>query len=402
MILHVDGDAFFVACEIASRPHLRGKPVVTGAERGIASAMSYEAKALGITRAMPVFHIRKYYPEVIVLESDYKIYQMYSARMVAILRRFSENVEEYSIDECFAEISDDNPESIAKIIQNTLYEELGISFSIGVSVNKVLAKVASKHNKPKGITIIRKHEISSYVKTLPVSKVWGIGGQTSAMLSGLGIHTVQDFLDRGERWVTLNCAKPYHKIWLELSGIRVHDVCSRTSSPKSISSTESFPKIMSTKQFLFTELSRHVEDVTRKARGLSLVAGEVSFFIKTAFFTYKRERIILTQPHALESEILSLMKKPFEHMYDPRVTYRASGVTLHALRPQDAVSNDLFGGHKKLDSMGTVMSVADILSKRFGRGIVHMASSLESKRKKRTHMHMTRKRFNIPMLGKVR
>src|SRR3989344_3486200 len=104
-ILHIDGDAFFVGVETAKNPSLRGKLVVTGRERGIVSALSYEAKDLGIIRGLPIFEVRRKYPEVIVLPSDYDSYTEYSQKMFDIVRRYTEEVEEYSIDECFADLT---------------------------------------------------------------------------------------------------------------------------------------------------------------------------------------------------------------------------------------------------------------------------------------------------------
>src|SRR6185369_6203305 len=101
-ILHIDGDYFFASCEISLNPSLRGKPVVTGQERGIATSMSPEAKALGVHRGMPVFKIRKEFPQVIITTSNYKNYGIFAQRMYDIVRRYSPLVEEYSIDECFA------------------------------------------------------------------------------------------------------------------------------------------------------------------------------------------------------------------------------------------------------------------------------------------------------------
>src|SRR4051812_44262540 len=103
-ILHVDGDAFFAACEVAKDPSLRGKPVVTGKERGIVSAATYEAKALGIKRGVPLHDVHKICPEAIILPSDYETYSLFSQRMYAIVRRYSPSVEEYGIDECFADL----------------------------------------------------------------------------------------------------------------------------------------------------------------------------------------------------------------------------------------------------------------------------------------------------------
>jgi DNA polymerase-4 len=104
-ILHIDGDAFFASCEQAANPKLRGKPVVTGMERGIAASMSYEAKARGVTRGMRIRDIQKACPEVVLLPSDYETYSLLSTRFFAIVRRYTSDVEEYSIDECFADIT---------------------------------------------------------------------------------------------------------------------------------------------------------------------------------------------------------------------------------------------------------------------------------------------------------
>src|SRR5262249_23741042 len=104
-VLHVDGDSFFASCEIARRPWLRHKPVATGSERGIATAVNYVAKARRITRAMRPFEMRKVCPDIVILPSDYTAYRLYSQRMYEIVRRYTPHVEEYSVDECFADLT---------------------------------------------------------------------------------------------------------------------------------------------------------------------------------------------------------------------------------------------------------------------------------------------------------
>src|SRR5574340_840050 len=150
-ILHLDADAFFASCEQAIHPELRGKPVITGKERGIVAAASYEAKARGIKRGMRLFEVKKVCPDAVMLPSDYETYSLFSLRMFEILRRFSPDVEEYSIDEAFVDLtglrrSYHGPyEDIARNMQQTIEQELGISVSVGVSLSKVLAKIGSKH-----------------------------------------------------------------------------------------------------------------------------------------------------------------------------------------------------------------------------------------------------------------
>src|SRR3989454_10357021 len=148
-ILHIDGDAFFASCEQSRRPKLQGRPVVTGKERGIAASMSYEAKACEVTRGMRISDIRKLCPETVILPSDYETYSLLSKRFFAIVRRYTPDVEEYSIDECFADVTGLRRPlrmsylQIAERIKQDLDTELGFTFLVGLAPNNVVAKIAS-------------------------------------------------------------------------------------------------------------------------------------------------------------------------------------------------------------------------------------------------------------------
>src|SRR3989338_6963036 len=137
-IAHIDCDAFFASVEQSLDPKLKGKPVIVGKDRGIAAAFSYEAKRAGVARAMPLSEIKKLCPDAVFLPCDYESYSLFSQRFYAILRRFTPDVEEYSIDEAFAELSGlrrvyhTSYEAIAFDIKNTIEKELGITVSIGL------------------------------------------------------------------------------------------------------------------------------------------------------------------------------------------------------------------------------------------------------------------------------
>src|SRR3989338_8905070 len=145
-IVHIDVDAFFASCEQAVHPEYRGKPVVTGKERGIVAATSYEAKAKGVSRGVPLWEVKKLCPDAIILPSDYETYSLFSKRMFAIMRRFTSQVEEYSIDEGFADITGlQRPfhcsySAIALKMKSAIESELGITVSVGLSLSKVLCK----------------------------------------------------------------------------------------------------------------------------------------------------------------------------------------------------------------------------------------------------------------------
>src|SRR5439155_1614121 len=144
-IVHIDGDAFFASCEQARDPALKGRPVITGKERGIVASMSYEAKALGVTRAMRLFEVRKLCPDAVILPSDYETYSLLSKRLFAIVRRFTPDVEEYSIDECFADLTGLRRAlgmkyiTMAQKIKESLDAELGFTFSFGLAPNKFIS-----------------------------------------------------------------------------------------------------------------------------------------------------------------------------------------------------------------------------------------------------------------------
>src|SRR3989454_6025381 len=172
-IVHIDGDAFFASCEQSRRPKLQGRSVVTGKERGIAASMSYEAKARGVTRGMRLGDIRKVCPEAVILPSDYETYSLLSKRFFAIVRRYTPEVEEYSIDECFCDLTGLRRPlrmsylQMAERIKHELDTELGFTFSVGLAPNKVIAKIASKWQKPSGLTVIPGPRIHQFLKDLP-------------------------------------------------------------------------------------------------------------------------------------------------------------------------------------------------------------------------------------------
>src|SRR5512140_3887596 len=140
-LVHIDCDAFFASCEQAVHPELRGKPVITGKERGIVAAASYEAKAKGITRGVSLYDVKKICPDAVIVPSDYETYSLFSVRMFGILKRFSPDVEEYSIDEAFVDLTGlrrsyhGSYEVIAEKIRKTVETELGITVSAGISLS---------------------------------------------------------------------------------------------------------------------------------------------------------------------------------------------------------------------------------------------------------------------------
>jgi DNA polymerase-4/DNA polymerase V len=385
-ILHLDADAFFASCEQAIHPELKGKPVVTGKERGIVAAASYEAKAKGIKRGMRLFEVKKICPNAVILPSDYETYSLFSVRMFEILRRFSPDVEEYSIDEAFVDITGlrrlyhGSYETISIKMQETVEKELGITVSVGISLSKVLAKIGSKHRKPHGITIIPGKEIHKYLHDLPVDKVWGIGNNTAAFLRKFGIVTALQFAKKDEQFIKRHLSKPYHEIWHELNGRSVYPVVTESkSSYQSISKAKTFTPPTSDENFIYAQLSKNLENACIKARRHNLAASRLIVFLRMQDFRDIGIEIKLNSPTSYPSDLFNALKEGFKQIYRADNLYRQTGVVLAGLMPEDRIQHTLFNNTMRIEKMSKIYSAVDKLSEKFGKHTVQHASSLPAK-----------------------
>ena len=421
-ILHFDGDAFFASIEQSLNHELKGKPVVTGAERGAATSISYEAKARGVSRGMSMREIKLVCPEAIIVPGNYTAYSIYARRMYTIVRSFTPLVEEYSIDECFAEITgldrrfNMSYERIGLLIKERLEEELGVTFGVGLAPSKTVAKIASKHRKPAGFTPIPREALPEFLRDMRAGSVWGLGGASSLRLERLGIQTALEFASMSEAWLLEHkFEKPLKEIWGELNG---HFV-----KPLNTTEDHRIGSIMKTHTFrpttrrheIFSELSKNVEAACVKARRHGVKAKALSFYLKTQEFTYHGRQLELPVALADPAEMLRLIDQEFDDVYDPSVMYRASGVTLRSLVVLDRVTHDLFGEQERFDQKTDAAHGAiDALNRRYGAHTVFLASSLgavhtqeESHRKRGNRraamsIEARKKTIDIPFLGKVR
>jgi len=201
IIMHVDLDAFFAAVEERRRPEIRGKPVVVGADpkggrgRGVVSTANYEARKFGIRSGMPIARAYRLCPGAVFLPVDFAEYERVSEKVMAILRSHAERFEQVSVDEAFLDLSErardfGEAKKTAEEIQREVMEKEGVSCSIGIAANKLVAKVASGHKKPGGIFLVEPGKEKSFLAPLRPSELWGIGQKTEARLAELGIKTV--------------------------------------------------------------------------------------------------------------------------------------------------------------------------------------------------------------------
>ena len=419
-IVHIDGDAFFASCEQARHPQLQGRPVVTGRERGIAASMSYEAKARGVVRGMRLVDIRRVCPEAIILPSDYETYSLLSMRLFAIVRRYTPDVEEYSIDECFADLTGlrrplrMSYERIARAIKHDLDTELGFTFSVGLAPTKVLAKIGSKWQKPSGLTAIPGREIHRFLEHLPVEKVWGIGPQTTALLAKHGIRTALAYARQPELWVRRMMTKPFYQIWQELNGKLVMDLeFTQKASYQSIQKMKTFSPPSADKRFVFSQLSKNIENACIKARRYQLAAGGITIFLRQQDFRDRGLEIRLSRASAFPHEMLPLVEPAFASIFNPRQSYRSTGVILLDLRECRDEQLDLFGASLQIEKMARLYQSIDQVKTKYGKHTLFLGSSFYAHRTaqheadrgmvpQRKHNLLkgetARKRLGLPML----
>ncbi|MBF0196665.1 MAG: DNA polymerase IV [Planctomycetes bacterium] len=199
-IIHIDMDCFFAAVEVLDNPKLRGKAVIVGgrSNRGVVCAASYEARKYGVKSAMPLFQAQKLCPKGEFLPVRMSRYQSISKDIQQIFRDITELIQPISLDEAFLDVTQSNSQhsyamDIAREIKERIANEVGLVASAGVAPNKFLAKIASDYDKPDGFFVIRPHEITEFMKKLPIRRIWGVGKVMEQKLLDLGIHTSADF-----------------------------------------------------------------------------------------------------------------------------------------------------------------------------------------------------------------
>ncbi|HEX4496062.1 MAG TPA: DNA polymerase IV [Thermoanaerobaculia bacterium] len=199
-VLHCDMDCFYAAVHMRDDPSLRGQPVVIGGRpesRGVVAAASYEVRRFGVQSAMPSSRARRLCPDAIFIPPDFRRYSRESEKIFAIYHEFTPLVQAVSIDEAYLDVSDHLGEAgsataLAKEIRRRVREERGLTVSVGVGPNRLIAKIASDFDKPDGLTVVRPEKVQAFLDPLPVRRLHGVGPATERALVEMKVQTVAD------------------------------------------------------------------------------------------------------------------------------------------------------------------------------------------------------------------
>ena len=379
-VLHVDMDAFYASASLISRPELVGRPVIIGGASGRSVVLSatYEARAFGVTSAMPMARARRLCPQAVIIEPDHRRYAAISDAIMATFATITEHVEPLSLDEAFLDVSGamrrlGRPTRIAEQLRDTIADEQGITCSVGVAATKFVAKLASSLAKPDGLIVVPRDETVAFLHQLPVGAIWGVGEKTEEHLHRLGLRTVADLAHTPTE--TLQRALG------DVAGRNLHDLAwgldPRSVVPvrreKSIGADETFSHDISDPAAIHRELLRLSDRTAARARSAGMTGRTVSIKVRFADFTTITRSKTLRHHTDVSREIFATARELYDRLGLQRARIRLVGVRLEGLvetgmAPIQARLDDPEHGWREADI------AVDRASARFGAGSVRPAS----------------------------
>lgn len=378
IVVHADMDAFYAAVEQLDNPALRGKPILVGpnSNRGVVLTASYEARPYGVGSAMPVAQARRRCPQAIMVPPRFERYEALSGEIMDIFGDFSPHVEAISLDEAFLDMSGAErlfgpPTEIGREIKARVLDATGLNVSVGVASTKYVAKVASAHDKPDGLTVVPHGGAVDWLAPLPVSRLWGAGPKTVPRLHDLGLATIGDVAaaDAGFLVEHLGAAGAH---FYELAHARDPRRVRGSRAAKSIGSDRTLGADVSSRSDIERHLRRAAERIARRVRAKGYLARGVRVRLKTARFEMLTRQRLLATPSDLAAEYLAVAKSLLGE-FDHPGPFRLVGMAVFDLSWRTAPRQlDLFEDHARRELDATI----DRLIERFGRDVVMRARDL--------------------------
>ena len=379
-ILHVDMDAFYASVEQRDNPELRGKPLVVGGgdNRGVVAAASYESRKFGVRSAMPMAEARRRCPELLRVAPRMSHYKAVSDQIFAVFREFSPLIEGLSLDEAFLDVTASlklfgTGSDIGAAIKTRIRNKTQLTASVGVSDNKLVAKIASDMDKPDGLVEITEENRQNMLDPLPVSVIPGIGRETLARLHKLDIRSVKDLRIAHSRDIEPIFGRFTNRTRDRAAGIDDRPVVS-SRGEKSISAEETNEQDLGDRREMERELLRLTERTSQRLRKAGLQAGTVQVKIRQSNFTTFTRQRTLKPPGSGTDQIYSIACELLATWLEsnPGSRVRLLGVGGAKLSPAD--QGDLFADTST--QAAPVDKTVDKIRERFGIAAVGRASTL--------------------------
>ena len=290
-IIHVDMDAFYASVEQLDNPDLIGKPLAVGGSgtRGVVSAASYEARKFGVRSAISGVKARRLCPELIFVPPRFDRYKEISKKIRAIFLDYTDLVEPLSLDEAYLDVTENkkgNPSAslIAEEIRTRIFNEVGLTASAGISVNKFVAKIASDYNKPNGQKTVNPEEVLGFLEALDIRKFYGIGKVTAEKMYQKGVYTGLDLKSKSLEFLEKNFGKSGTHYYYIVRGIHNSEV-KPNRIRKSLAAERTFNKNLSSEVFLLEKLEHIAEEVSKRLNNSKVAGKTVTLKIKYSDFT---------------------------------------------------------------------------------------------------------------------
>ncbi|MDO6595752.1 DNA polymerase IV [Oceanihabitans sp. 2_MG-2023] len=290
-IIHVDMDAFYASVEQMDNPELRGKPIAVGGggTRGVVSAASYEARKFGVRSAISGAQARRNCPELIFVKPRYDRYTEISKKVKKIFFDYTDLVEPLSLDEAYLDVTENkkgNPSAslLAKEIRDRIFNEVGLTASAGISINKFIAKVASDYNKPNGQKTVNPEEVLEFLEVLDIRKFYGVGKVTAEKMYQKGIFTGKDLKSKTLEYLDENFGKSGRYYYYIVRGIHNSEV-KPNRIRKSLAAERTFHENLSSEIFMLEKLEHIAAEVSRRLYKSKVAGKTVTLKIKYSDFT---------------------------------------------------------------------------------------------------------------------
>lgn len=301
-IIHIDMDAFYASVEQRDFPGYRGKPVVVGGlpegRGGVIATASYEARKFGIRSAMPSKTALRLCPQAIFVFPRFEVYRAVSVQIREIFYRYTDIIEPLSLDEAYLDVTNDKQNigsalDIARLIKHAIRNELELTASAGISINKFVAKIASDMNKPDGLTFIGPSRIGKFMEGLPVEKFYGVGKVTATRMKAMGLHTGADLKKLSEAELIQCFGKPGKFYYQIVRGVDNREVQPHRET-KSVSVEDTYQEDLAGKEVMAQELNILAERLSVRLKRLGLKGKTVTVKFKFHDFTIITRSISLT------------------------------------------------------------------------------------------------------------
>jgi DNA polymerase-4 len=345
-IIHVDMDAFYASVEQMDNPELKGKPLAVGGSeiRGVVSAASYEARKFGVRSAISGIQAKKLCPDLIFVPPRFDRYKEISKQIRKIFLDYTDLVEPLSFDEAYLDVTENkkgNPSAtlIAQEIRKRIFDEVGLTASAGISVNKFVAKIASDYNKPNGQKTVNPDEVESFLEKLDVKKFYGVGKVTAEKMYQLGIFTGYDLKQKPIEYLEKNFGNSGMHYFQIVRGIH-NSAVKPNRKIKSVGAERTFGENLSSEIFMEERLLSIAKELEKRLQKSKISGKTITLKIKYSDFTLQTRS--KTLPYFVnDKHIIVDVAKDLLYQERLKNSVRLLGISVHNLNNEEKTKTEL-------------------------------------------------------------